>query len=408
MLNQPSFFQKTAKAIISAKAFVAPKDDKPKEEIPLTLQELQRRLDRAMRMEKPWNIDDYIAAGVENAHICKAQQYGDGLWLCHCGHENVLMYFRGEFPFKHLKCGRCNHVICDKCHTTDILMPYRSEHAASLAAINTSRRPQVCRVCAECGLTHRGSIRDGRIYYYHSTCPCGQPVRRDGLRYIVGSVTSWRVDPAGCAVRLFKQRRQRGLKRPAQPTTQSAPNLSRPPRTVVIRPTQPTTQSAPILSRPQPQTVVARPETAPESSNRPTVIKRAVTFPEEVMIWEDDEPMSIMQRPIRRPRPTRPARPVLPLHSGTCSQSQAPFSKYDVRPESWYLVPAPLNVRKVRSRIDSAMDVELPAPAPAPAVPDHKSKLPIADQFERRPAYLSPEDGTLFWPEEVDLDELEE
>jgi hypothetical protein len=99
---------------------------------------------------------------------------GDGLWICcRCRHENILRHWKGPFPFKYLRCDRCNRQLCSDCHTSEVLTPWP-------VGIVSARRPaaghevRYCHVCTDCGLSHRAEMEGTTLDFYGITCTgCG-------------------------------------------------------------------------------------------------------------------------------------------------------------------------------------------------------------------------------------------
>jgi hypothetical protein len=118
-------------------------------------------------------------------------EIGDGLWVCcHCHHENILRHWKGPFPFKYLRCNRCERQPCTSCHSSEILTPWPR-------GMITAHRPayghdvRYCHVCTNCGLSHRADL-EGR----HDT-----GLLRSDLRRL------WDVVLRGLAEILYRQRR---------------------------------------------------------------------------------------------------------------------------------------------------------------------------------------------------------
>ncbi|CAO2649028.1 Nn.00g099770.m01.CDS01 [Neocucurbitaria sp. VM-36] len=172
-------------------------------------QALQEKLDAANPAEIVWGEKDYETAGVEYPAICVRTDPGDGLWVCCCGHENRLVHYRGAFPFKYLNCGRCDHILCPDCRTTEILTPVRAK--IMLVEVEQQSHQQneevrFCRLCRSCGLSHRASMDGCHVNFRDVTCPCGKPAITDGSYFYIGDVDAWRCDPAGRAVEMNLER----------------------------------------------------------------------------------------------------------------------------------------------------------------------------------------------------------
>jgi hypothetical protein len=171
-------------------------------------QTLQTRLEDAKRAEKDWRTSTYFEVGVEYPHLhslCDSQI--DGLWVCHCGHENQLIHYTGDHPFKILTCGRCDHTFCDQCQTSEILtrIPTNPTEVYNERFHIHSEMPY-CIVCETCGLSHRAKMMGGCIDFSIDRCACGNPVEGDKFGYFIGSVYEYRKDPEGTAVMLSLRR----------------------------------------------------------------------------------------------------------------------------------------------------------------------------------------------------------
>jgi hypothetical protein len=132
---------------------------------------------------------------------------GDGLWICcHCHHENILRHWKGPFPFKYLRCDRCNRKLCSNCHTSEILTPWP-------VGMISAPRPAVgqevryCHMCTNCGLTHRTEMEGSILDFYGVMCAgCGISSYGDWPRYHIGNVEPYRRDPDSSFVKLIEAR----------------------------------------------------------------------------------------------------------------------------------------------------------------------------------------------------------
>jgi hypothetical protein len=86
---------------------------------------LQDQLDKAVPAEVPFHRDHYQDPAKEFSYIF-SDEPGDGTRVCCCKHENRLTHYRRPYPFKVVKCARCDKVICMRCQTTEIMTPARS------------------------------------------------------------------------------------------------------------------------------------------------------------------------------------------------------------------------------------------------------------------------------------------
>jgi hypothetical protein len=205
----------------------------------------------SQRAEQKWRLSQYIEAGAEFPYLCATgDKQGDGLWVCHCRHENQLVHYAGPRPFNYLRCGKCEHILCESCPTSAILTPLKQVTSESL--IPRGREPtSFCWVCQHCGLSHRATISQSA-----SQCECGHSLKDCSQGYLIGSIVEYRRDPEGTAVTLSLQRRHTAAQ---LETTELAPkptyvNYSRPyrvqERVLARASSEPEIRAAPPMSRP--------------------------------------------------------------------------------------------------------------------------------------------------------------
>ncbi|OAL06742.1 hypothetical protein IQ06DRAFT_3140 [Phaeosphaeriaceae sp. SRC1lsM3a] len=132
---------------------------------------------------------------------------GDGMWICcHCRHENILRHWKGPFPFKYLRCDRCDRQVCHTCHSSEILTPW------PFGMISARPPPfgcqvRYCQICTKCGLGHRAEMVGSTLDFYGVTCAgCGTSSYGDWPRYYIGSVEPYRRDPDSSFVKLLVAR----------------------------------------------------------------------------------------------------------------------------------------------------------------------------------------------------------
>ncbi|KAF1920118.1 hypothetical protein BDU57DRAFT_3801 [Ampelomyces quisqualis] len=162
---------------------------------------------RAERVEREWDFADCADTDVASPARFLNLRYGDGIFLCcRCSHENSLLHIQGPFPLRHLNCGQCDHILCGSCHSTEILTPasQADPSAASQRSDATDRLLRNCRVCPQCGLSHRTDARGDCAL---EICQCGCPVKL-GSHYHIGSVEQWQRDPIASAQNLRDRRRE--------------------------------------------------------------------------------------------------------------------------------------------------------------------------------------------------------
>jgi hypothetical protein len=134
-------------------------------------------------------------------------EIGDGIWrCCHCRHENIITHYKGSFPFKYLRCNRCNEIVCSNCHSSEILspLPYGMIQASRPAE---DREVRYFHVCTSCGLSHRAEMEGTTLDFYGVTCAgCGSVSFGDWPRYHIGNNEPYRRDPDASFVRLIDAR----------------------------------------------------------------------------------------------------------------------------------------------------------------------------------------------------------
>jgi hypothetical protein len=205
----------------------------------------------SQRAEQKWRLSQYIEAGAEFPYLCATgDKQGDGLWVCHCRHENQLVHYAGPHPFNSLRCGKCEHILCESCPTSAILTPLKQVTAESL--IPRGREPtSFCWVCQHCGLSHRATVSESA-----SQCKCGHSLKDCSQGYLIGSIVEYRRDPEGTAVTLSLQRRHTAAQ---LETTELDPkpayvNYSRPyrvqERVLARASSEPEIRAVPPMSRP--------------------------------------------------------------------------------------------------------------------------------------------------------------
>jgi len=124
------------------------------------------------------------------------------------------MHYTGAHPFKVLTCDSCNHILCgEDCLTTAIMTPVKSvvmEVFHERASSSTTPEVPYCRVCRNCGLSHRATRSNGLQYsmldFAPILCSCGRLAHVDKASYHIGSVHEYRQDPERYAVELRLER----------------------------------------------------------------------------------------------------------------------------------------------------------------------------------------------------------
>ncbi|KAF2854747.1 hypothetical protein T440DRAFT_464894 [Plenodomus tracheiphilus IPT5] len=169
---------------------------------------LQEDFDSRILAELPTEPDLIEDNDYPNLRALRTDEdIGDGLWLCsHCRHENILRHYKGAFPFKHVRCNRCNHIICSYCHTSAILspIPYGMIHARTP---HVGCEVRYCHICPTCGLSHRAEQEGATLDFYGAKCAdCGITSWGDWPRYHIGNHEPYRRDPDATFAALVDQR----------------------------------------------------------------------------------------------------------------------------------------------------------------------------------------------------------
>jgi len=158
----------------------------------LTPVRLMRQLGVAKRAEED-PFEYRSNAGIEDCSSYRTELgAADAVWYCCSGHENTLVHFTGTYPFEYMKCYRCDHKICQRCHTTasGLVEALSGEHRGYQATDKDVRENQAvrwCMVCPRCALSYRASKRKLTLYP-PTTCHCGHAFGSDWLQFLMGSV----------------------------------------------------------------------------------------------------------------------------------------------------------------------------------------------------------------------------
>lgn len=185
----------------------------PEEEVPPpTPEQVQYLLNTALPNR---GRDSYFVsagtAGIESTHAM-AKVHGDGVWVCCCGHNTTLVHREGTYPFKRLVCEKCDHILCEHCLTTAIVIPLKEPFPATVAKLEFTKLREIVdnlfQICPDCGLSFRSQIRNpdhrGERFCWvpvashsHSElCPCGASAKSNWLKCIIGDSTAYLLDPA--------------------------------------------------------------------------------------------------------------------------------------------------------------------------------------------------------------------
>ncbi|KAF2474530.1 uncharacterized protein BDR25DRAFT_109533 [Lindgomyces ingoldianus] len=142
----------------------------------------------------------------------------DGVWYCCCRHENQLVHYHGDHPFKYLDCGSCGHKLCSKCFTSNILAQSVLTQSDPVPVPPFSQEEvPYGQICGGCGLTHRAKRVKNHTFGHQLAgvkfgdiiCPCGRISSEDWFRFGIGRNDDYRHDPNNCYVRSLDKRIRR-------------------------------------------------------------------------------------------------------------------------------------------------------------------------------------------------------
>ncbi|KAF3005799.1 hypothetical protein E8E13_007753 [Curvularia kusanoi] len=174
----------------------------------LTVADVERLMHKAEVAEDRKIPEAFLGAGTELHYgPVDRSEWRDGVWMCCHKHENFLQHYKGAFPFKHLTCGTCNHVLCKECETTEVILPLQGgNHEMN----DDGSEPRFFQVCPSCGLSHRAENRRNhgrkKLTWMTETedsqstpCPCGTISQTRWGKYEIGLPWSFRLDPVQSA-----------------------------------------------------------------------------------------------------------------------------------------------------------------------------------------------------------------
>ncbi|KAF3043049.1 hypothetical protein E8E11_006924 [Didymella keratinophila] len=104
----------------------------------------------------------FTSAGAEELENT-ANWHDHGIFLWCCGHANTLVYHDGDYPFRYLKCEKCQHVLCKDCLTTSIITPLTEPNLTVLPRMDLAEQRELVKdlfqVCLTCGLSRLAQTR---------------------------------------------------------------------------------------------------------------------------------------------------------------------------------------------------------------------------------------------------------
>jgi hypothetical protein len=137
------------------------------------LRPLRSELAKAKPVDENWRFKKHFDIEAEYPHLRTQHQYQDqrvdGLWVCHCDHENELKHYTGPYPFKKMVLGQLcvrpdlrsqmhpgPHVCLSLTRIVPTVRAARSIHAHQLNSMLTQRQALSTRlICLRMhGLVH--------------------------------------------------------------------------------------------------------------------------------------------------------------------------------------------------------------------------------------------------------------
>ncbi|KAH4416842.1 hypothetical protein HBI81_076940 [Parastagonospora nodorum] len=308
--------------------------------LPASVHPVSAEIKNATPVEEAWDPAQCQMIGAEYPFLSSVKnQQVDGLWLCHCGTENLLTHITGKYPFGYLQCRRCSHVLCDDCRTSEILTQIPIEATELFRPrFHEGNQMAYCSVCQHCGLSHRATMSGGCLDFSVLSCTdCQHPLQPGSTGYYIGSIVDFRRDPEGTAVAMKLDwnlgksvspepstdtaKPPSPLSRPSPPVRATKPvwvqtaaptTPATPDRAHVRRRTEPIRPSAPPCTR---KSVAAEPSTEAAMLPSPPVL---VTQPPRVNVIAPSPPVSLAKAQVWRE--TEPVRPSAPPRAITLSR----------------------------------------------------------------------------------------
>jgi hypothetical protein len=95
------------------------------------------------------------AVECEDPHLQEHYAHSSGLYVCCCEHENALNLRAGKSPFLYLTCGKCGHILCSECLTSNIIAPFDGHKWFFGHDLYDLSKHELFQACANYGLSSR-------------------------------------------------------------------------------------------------------------------------------------------------------------------------------------------------------------------------------------------------------------
>lgn len=204
-------------------------------------EDFNKALNAAERVDPIPEGTDYTDKSFGHIYRLLGERTGDGLWECCRGHEvsdqvrlhialsidpslsppqQELIHWTGAYPFKHVRCTQCEHILCRNCCTTEVLSPLEHESPRPNAFYGATEHVMYGQICPGCGLSHRahtvqtldGAVADRIVTFAHLTCACGLPATTSWLQFRIGPADEYRSNPHEAFATLSCQRAEHSVR----------------------------------------------------------------------------------------------------------------------------------------------------------------------------------------------------